>query len=280
MARKRRKKVLESGSDFLKVSLGIGIVALFAFYIKENLSKKAPPPPIVQEKVVKTESKKAESQAQEKRVQKSKALSGLLPAEAWQDDYLVLKAPLGKPDSELYLIAMGVVAEGKTPDKIKDPGKLRPRLVVAKKEAEDFVEITRFDFETSGTSVGGLQSKNLKGIPRIKSADIIDLDGDGMPEIRVTFDTATDLAEAIGFLRWNGSELSWLKTKDKSGEVKVALWITGASPSDSQQIDLKKEGNAYEIIQKYGQADPQHPEKGFEWKTTVWKIKNGVLQVL
>lgn len=276
MARKRKKKIIETSNDFLKLSIGIAIVALIAFYVKENWQKKVPPPLI--EKTVKTETKKAESQAIEKRIQKSKALSDLLPAAAWQDDYIVLKTSLGKSDSELYLVSMGFAPAGKSPDKIKDPTKLEPHLIVAKKEGEDFVQITRFDFEVPGTSAGGLQTKNLKGIPRIKSADIIDLNGDGMPEIRITFDTASELAEAIGFLRWNGSELSWLKTKDKTGNEKVALWLTGASSGDSQQIDVQKEGNTFEIIQKYGQANPDHPEKGFEWKTSVWKMKDGVLQ--
>lgn len=277
MARRRRKKILQTGNDFLKLSIAIALVAALAFYLKDRSPASRPPTPPPVEKAVKTESKKAESLPSEKRVQKSRALSGLLPEQAWQDDYLVLKTSLGKSSSELYLIGMGIVPEGKNPEKIQDPSKLKPRLIVAKKEGEDFVQVASFDFDTNGTSAGGLQSKNLKGIPRIKSSDLLDLEGNGMPEIQVGFDTVTDLAQAVGFLRWDGSDLRWVKARDKNGEEKAALWIIGSTSADSQQIEAKKGEKGYEIVQKYGQADPQHPEKGFEWKTTIWKMKNGVL---
>lgn len=277
MSRKRRKKILKAGGDFLKISLGIALVALLAFYLKGKTFQFGAKPK-APEKIIKTETKKAESTLAEKRIQKSKALSELLPSQAWQDDYLVLKAPLGKSDSELYLVALGLAPEGKSPEKIQEASKLKPSLLVVKKEGNDFIQITHFDFETQETSLGGLQSKNLKGIPRIKSSDLIDLDENGMPEIRVSFDTSTDLAEAIGFLRWNGSELSWLKAKDNRGNEKIALWLSGASSSDSHQIDVKKTPKGYEIIQKYGQANPKHPEQGFVWQSTVWRMREGVLQ--
>lgn len=276
MTRKRRKKKSNMGNDLLRLSIAIAIVAIIAFYLKEKSIKVAPSPN--SEKIVKVESKKAESLPQESRIQRSKALSGLLPTQAWQDDYLVLKAPLGKSNSDLYLIGMGITPEGKNPEKIEDPSKLQPNLMIAKKEGNQFVKITDFDFHTKEASIGGLQQKNLKGIPRIKSTDIVDLDADGMPEIKVSFDTSTDLAEAVGFLRWNGSEINWLHTKDNTGSEKIALWLSGASSSDSQQIEVKKNAKSYEVIQKFGQVNPQHPEKGFEWKTIVWKMKNGVLQ--
>ncbi len=276
MTRKRRKKNFK-GNDLLRFSIAVAIVALIAFYLKEKTfhSKITNSDPI---KTVKTEAKKPESSPQEIHIQRSKALSELLPAQAWPDDYLVIKAPLGKSNSDLYLVGMGLITGTKNPDQIKDPSQLSPYLMVAKKEEDQFTKITDFNFHTQEASVGGLQFKNLRGIPRIKSADIIDLDGDGMPEIKVNFDTSTDLAEAIGFLSWNGSELNWVKTKDQKGSEKIALWLSGASSSDSQQLEIKKVGKTYEIIQKFGQVNSAHPEQGFEWKTLTWKMKNGVLQ--
>lgn len=277
---RRRKKNSNKGSDFLKFSIAIAMLAIVPFYFKDKSLQKSKTPSLPSvEKIVKTESKKAESLPTEVRIQRSKALTGLLPEKAWQDDYLVLKTHLGKSNSDLYLLGVGIASDG-NPEKIQDPLKLKPLLIVAKKEGESFVKISDFDFKTKEPSIGGLQQKNLKGIPRIKSADIIDLEGNGMPEIKVSFDTSTELAEAIGFLKWNGSELEWLRTKDSKGEEKIALWLSGASSSDSQQIELKKVGNTYEIIQRFGQVNSQHPEKGFEWKNTTWKMKNGTLQAL
>lgn len=275
---RRRKNKSKSSNDFLKISIAIAIIAAFAFYFKNknSLHEKSPPP--ISEKQTKAESKKAESAPNTALIQKTKSLSELLPPQAWPDDYLLLKAPLGKSDSELYLLGMGFAPEGKKPEDFKDPSNLEPVLWVLKKEDKGFRKISSFDFKTPETSVGGLQKKNLKGIPRIRTSDLIDLEGNGMPEIRVQFDTSSELAQAIGFLKWNGTELDWLKAKDKNGSAKVALWISGTSSADAQELEVKKNGNQFNIIQKYGQAHPEHPEKGFEWKTTVWKMKEGVLE--
>ncbi|GEM_PF-3186704 len=279
MTRKRRRKNSSTGNDFLKLILAIGIIALLVFYAKgkwnrpANLSSR---PEIIPK--VENKSPQAESAPETSSFQKNKDLSKLFPSQAWLDDYLVLKTPLGKSDSQLYLVGIGLAAPGKNPDQTQEVSKLKPYLLVAKKEGDDFVKITGFDFQTPQASIGGALWKNLRGIPRIKSADILDLNGDGLPEIRVSLDTNSDLVEAIGFLKWNGMEFDWLKIKTKQGPEKIALWLAGSSSAESEQIEIKNDKNGYEIIQKSGQADPHHPEKGFEWKSTTWKMKEGVLQ--
>jgi hypothetical protein len=282
MAKKRRKNSKSTTSkDFLKLLVSLAILGgLIWFWQHKNAPKhshpkEAPPPPVAAP--VKPESEKAKPPPETQETKSAKTLSGLFPPETWQDDYLQVPISFGD-EREGLLASIGIAPPGKNPDGIRDPDQLRPALIVAKKVGESFVRQDFFDFSTPIPTQGGIRGSDLRGIARVTLKSLIDLDHDGTYEIVAGVDTVGDFAQAIAFLRFHGNRLEWIKTLDKSGKEKIALWLTGSTSIESEDVMTKKaEGGKMEVIHKKGELDPKQPQKGFVWTETHWVMKNGML---
>jgi hypothetical protein len=200
-------------------------------------------------------------------------ITGLFPKQAWLDNYLQVPATLGGAEKKT-LVAVGLAPPGKNPDQIRNPEKLLPSLLVVEKGGGQFLKKDEFDFATPEPTEAGIQGTDLTGIPRITSGDLVDLNGDGRPEIVVRFDTHGAWTEAIGLLQWDGTHLKWVKTRDTSGEEKIALWLAGSTSMEAEDVSLTNR----ELTIRHGKLDPKQPEKGFVYRTTVWRWKDGFLQ--
>lgn len=209
---------------------------------------------------------------------KIESVSAVLPQDAWGDDYLKVQAGFKGSTPQEFLISFGRAPSGADPEKIRDPAKLRPYLVLVKKEKEGFIKKAEFDFPIMPNEAS-LQKSQLAGIPRITPKSFVDLDQDGAPELIVMLDTHTSWPEAAAFLKYEKGELKWIKTK-QGAEEKLALWPTGSNASESREMIPKGlNGPQPEIHEKIGKIDPNHPEKGLVWKTRIWVYKKGVLQL-
>ncbi|MFO1518260.1 MAG: hypothetical protein U1F57_01135 [bacterium] len=281
--RKRSKKKNSTQSDFLKLLIALGILGGLLWWWKHpaptkpirTVTKVATPAP-----APKSESKPAPApETQAPPPAAAKGLTELFPKETWLDDYLKSETPFESNGNKLLLVSLGLAPAGKNPDQIRNPDQLHPALLMVGKQGNEFQRKDLFDFTTSGPTQAGIKGSDLRGLPRITPASFLDLDQDKRPEIVTRIDTHGANAEAIGFLHWNGSKLEWLKTRDKAGNEKIALWLVGATSIESQEITTEKAHGEklIEVIQKKGVMDPKHPEIGFVWKTTFWRMKDGVL---
>jgi len=208
----------------------------------------------------------------------SRSLTQLFPKQAWLDDYLKIPVSFGD-EKEGLLVSLGIAPAGKDPDSIRDPDELRPAVLLLKKEKDSFVQKDLFDFDTPLPTQAGIRGSDLKGIPRITLKSLMDLDRDGKMEIVAGVDTRGDFAQAIGFLKWQGDQLQWIKTRGKSGQEKIALWLTGSTSQETEDVSTgKAKGEGpIEVIHKKGVLDPKAPQKGFAWTSTSWEMRNGVL---
>jgi hypothetical protein len=282
MAKKRRKNSKSSTSkDFLKPLVALAILGgLLWIWQHKNPPKvtrpKEAPPPVAA--TAKPESEKAKPPVESQETKSAKTLAGIFPPETWMDDYLQIPVSFGD-DREGLVASIGLAPAGKNPDSIRDPDQLHPALIVAKKVGDSFQRRDLFDFSTPLPTQAGIRGSDLRGIPRVTLKSLIDLDHDGTYEIVAGVDTAGEFAQAIAILRWHGNRLEWVKTQDKSGKEKIALWLTGATSIESEDVTTKKlEGNGgMEVIHKKGELDPKQPQKGFVWTTTHWVMRNGVL---
>ncbi len=204
-----------------------------------------------------------------------KPLLETFPKQAWLDDYLQI--PL---NSQLLLMGIGLAPDGKNPDQILNPDQLHPALLVLKKEGDHYLKKDEFNFSTSEPTEAGISGNDLRGIPRIKPENILFLDSDKSPELRVSIDTTGEWTEAVAFLKWKNAHLEWVKTRDSSGKEKLALWLQGSTATESQEILIRKDPptQRLQVIQKKGVLDSAHPENGFIPKIIVWEMRDGVLQ--
>ncbi|MBF0492654.1 MAG: hypothetical protein HQM15_07735 [Deltaproteobacteria bacterium] len=214
----------------------------------------------------KTETQRSETQASTLPDIPKKTISkNVLPEHAWQDDYIKLDYPDKKGGKQLLLISYGLVPEGKSADKIRNPDVLKPVVAMVQRSAEGYDKISEINLlKSSG-------DKHLKGIARFKSADLVDIDKDGLPEIILHFDSSGESTEKIGLLKWDGKTLQWMKKKVDKTE-KAALWNTGTSGTSKKSIKLEKT----KIIEQVTGFDAAHPNKGFETKKTEWRFEDGV----
>jgi hypothetical protein len=280
MAKKKRKNRSTKGvGDFFKLLLVLAALGLLLWFWREKGAPKLERPAAKKAAVSPSktgatapESKSVESPPTSEPVTAAK-ITGLFPKQAWLDNYLQVPASLGGPEKKT-LVAVGLAPPGKNPDQIRNPEKLLPSLLVVEKEGGQFLKKDQFDFVTPEPTEAGIQGTDLTGIPRITSGDLVDLNGDGRPEIAVRFDTHGAWTEAIGLLQWEGSRLRWVKTRDASGIEKIALWLAGSTSMEAQEVDLTNR----KLTVRNGRLDPKQPEKGFVYKTTVWKWKDGFLQ--
>lgn len=285
MAKKKNKNYRFNVSrDFLKTVLivaAIGGVIWFwqnsKFPSRKTLVKK--PDKVV--KVVKNESEKPTSQPVETQTTPSaKSLTQTFSKETWLDDYLQIQTDLDRAGQTDLIIASGTVSTGVDPETIKNREKLHPQLLIVRKKNGAYLKLDRFDFSTALPTEGGIQGNALTGIPRITKNSLVDLNKDGHPEIQVLLDTPGKWTEAVTFLKWENGKLHWIKTQDKKGNEKIALWLSGSTATEAQEIATKNidnEGHG-QVIQKTGKLDAAHPEKGFQWKTTVWEYRDGMLK--
>jgi hypothetical protein len=280
---KRKKQKSKTGSDFLTLLIVIAILGAGYWYWQNKNARPirhtAKRPVIVPASKPISETKTKDSPSPETQAASSaKSLTTLFPKEAWLDDYLQTQAHLENSGKTDLLVAIGLAPRGVNPDQIRNPERLHPSILVARKEGDQYSKLDEFDFSTPQPTEAGIQGSDLTGLPRITADRLVDLDGDGRPELMVSLDTHGEWTEAIAFLKWENGHLRWIKTRNHSGAEKIALWLTGSTPSESQEITLNKAQGHSEVIQKKGQIDSAHPGQGFVWKTTVWEMKGGFLQ--
>lgn len=284
MATRRKKN--RSGFFFWKILALLVFVTAVVWYFQnsskesdlEKVTKKKKNTTVVVESlpVQKTETKVAETQASESQAAESQATTqpdktiskNVLSQRAWQDDYIKLEYPNKKDSKKLLLISYGLVPDGKSADKIRNPDKLWPAIAMAEKTSAGYDKIVELDvMKSSG-------DKSLRGIPRFKEVDFVDVDKDGLPEIILHIDSVGESSEKIGLLKWDGEKLQWMKkriNKTDSKTEKIALWSTGTVGNSKKSIKLNKT----RIVEKITGLDAANPDKGFQTKTTEWKFENG-----
>ncbi len=290
---KRRKKSFFDG--FYKPLFVVAAVGLGLWYIQNRFSNPTPrpssapktlntennqKPALPETKPSETaESKSAESKpestAETKPYVPIKPLTDQFPSGAWLDDYLKIDFSMGNEQN--ILVGIGLAPTSTKAEKIRDPEKLKPALLLFKKEGEKYTKLDEFRFgmEKEKTEVS---TNNLKGIPRIRANNILDLDKNGKSEILVFLDSSGSWPEAAALLQYKKGKLSWVKMSDETGKEKIALWVVGRTPTQAQQVKLENASGSARLLLKKGSVDAAHPEKGLRWKTTAWVMKDGVLQ--
>ncbi len=285
MAKKKPKNYRFNVSrDFLKTALIVAAIggAIWFWQNSKSHSRKTPvKKPNKVAAVVKNEPEKPTSQPVEPPpVASVKSLTQTFSKETWQDDYLQIQTDLDRAGQTDLIVASGTASAGVDPETIKNREKLHPQILVVRKKNGSYLKLDRFDFSTSLPTEAGIQGNALTGIPRITKSSLVDLNKDGHPEIKVLLDTPGKWTEAVTFLKWENGKLHWIKTEDKKGNEKIALWLTGSTAIEAQEIATKNmEGEGHgQIIQKTGKLDAAHPEKGFQWKTILWEYRDGFLK--
>jgi len=288
---KRRKKSFFDG--FYKPLFVVAAVGLGLWYIQNRFSAPPRPPaskPLSTENTQKPAlpetkpTETAESKATESKPETApetkpyvpiKPLTDQFPSGAWLDDYLKIDFSAGNEQN--VLVGIGLAPTSTKAEKIRDPEKLKPALLLFKKEGEKYTKLDEFLFGTENEKTE-VSIKNLKGIPRIRANNILDLDKNGKSEILVFLDSSGVWPEAAGLLQNKKGKLSWVKMKDETGKEKLALWVVGRTPTQAQQVKLDHVSGSPQLLLKKGSVDKAHPEKGLSWKRTVWVMKDGVLQ--
>src|SRR4030095_13610107 len=210
MARRKKSKSKSGrGSSFFKPLLILAAIGLLVWFWQESKtpeskrvsSKKTAPASVAVAKKAE-ETPAAESQPPPQAVESPK-LTGVFPKEAWLDDYLQVPAALQGAGKKDLLVGLGLAPQGKDPEKILNPDQLRPELLVVEKNNGRYLRREAFDFTMDDSTEAGIRREDLRGIPRVTGQDLVDLTGDGAPEIKVKLDTHGSWTEAIAILKWN-----------------------------------------------------------------------------
>src|SRR4030095_14549252 len=232
--KKAKKNPKRRSGGFFKALLILAAAGLLVWLWQE---KKTPEP----KRALKKEAQKSESKAEPKKAPETQAaesqpppsrveapkLTGVFPKEAWLDDYLQTPAALEGSEKNELLVGLGLAPAGKDPEKILDPDKLRPQLLVVDKSNGRYVRREAFDFATGEPTEAGIRREDLRGIPRVTGGDLIDLSGDGRPEIVVKLDTHGAWTQSVGLLKWENGRIQWAKTSSPPSGEKIALWLSG-----------------------------------------------------
>ncbi len=278
-SRSSRKRKTSSSTPWLIVLIFLGFLGLY--YYRQEQAKKITPPNEMTETnhpIVKPAEEKAESLPQTRPHTEFTALAKNFPTRTWLDNYLKVKVALNNPKESNLLVGIGIAPQGKDPDQIKNPETLHPALLVLDENKGLFHKMDEFDFETSLSTQAGISGKDLRGIPRITKESLVDLDGDGHSELWVPVDTRGQWTEAVALLQFKNGHLEWVKTRSKEGQEKLALWLKGSTPSETQELSTEKgPDKKIRILHNRGRLDPAHADRGYVWKKSVWEFKEGVL---
>ncbi|MBL7685789.1 MAG: hypothetical protein JNK65_07135 [Deltaproteobacteria bacterium] len=284
MAKKKRKAKSSSPlKEWITPALIVATGAAGLWYWQSASHPKPSPKPKTALSESKQESKKEEktnlAPSESQKEERAQSIFETFPKQAWSDNYLQVALP-SSSGSQKILVALGLAPQGKNADQIRNPDQLSPSLLLLEKNDRGFHRLSEFHFPNSATAQSGLKVSDLKGIPRITSKSFLDLDHDGTLEIVASLDTAGEWTEAIAFLKIENNEIRWMKTRDKSGQEKIALFKVGASPTESAEVTTRKSPGkeSYEIIQKQSEVDEFQAAKGVVSKNIVWEMRNGMLQ--